>query len=252
VIELPLFIAAFFAGVFMFLAPCTLPIVPGYLAFISGVSLGKPLDEAARRRLRRMVLRNAFAFVIGFSLIFIALGASAGVLGAALGEWRFALARLGGIIIILFGITMLGLVRIPGLSGDFRLPMPRFLQLGRAESSFLIGALFALGWSPCIGPILGTILLFASTSATALEGALLLGTFSLGLGLPFLLTAVLIHEANTYLQRIGGFARALSLAGGLLLIALGALMLAGRMDLLITWGFGALDFLHYDALLQYL
>lgn len=251
-IDPSLWIGAFFAGVFMFLAPCTLPIVPGYLAFISGVSLGGTSDAALRRRARIKVLRNAVAFVLGFSFIFIALGASAGFFGAALGEWRFLLSQFGGAIIILFGITMLNLVRIPGLSVDWRMPTPRFLTLGRPESSFLIGVLFALGWSPCIGPILGTILLVASTSAVALQGALLLAVFSLGLSLPFILTALLIHEATGFLNRISWLVRVLSFMGGVFLILLGTLMLFGKMGLLIAWGYGLFDFIGYERLLNYL
>ena len=252
VIDLSLWIGAFFAGVFMFLAPCTLPIVPGYLAFISGVSLGGTQDEAARRRARVTVLHNALGFVIGFSLVFISLGASAGFVGAVLGEWRYILSRLGGAVVVLFGITMLGVVRVPWLSIDWRMPTPRFLTLGRPESSFLIGALFALGWSPCIGPILGTILLIASTSSVALQGALLLAVFSLGLSLPFLLTALLIHEATNFLGRISGFVRILSLVGSIFLIVLGLLMLFGKMNLLTLWGYGLFDFIGYDRLLNYL
>jgi cytochrome c-type biogenesis protein len=216
------------------------------------VSLGGPANSAGRARVRGAVLRNAVAFVLGFSLLFIALGASAGLLGGALGAWRPLLAQAAGAMIILFGITMLGIVRIPGLSGERHLPIPRFLSLGRVESSFLIGALFALGWSPCIGPILGTILLIASTEAMALQGAVLLGVFSLGLGIPFLLTALLIHGASSFLNRTGGLVRALSIAGGLFLIFLGVLMLLGRMDVLIAWGYGLFDFAGYERLLEYL
>lgn len=247
-----LWIGAFFAGVFMFLAPCTLPIVPGYLAFISGVSLGGTSDAVARRLARIKVLRNALAFVLGFSFVFIAFGASAGFIGAALGEWRFILARLGGAVIILFGITMLNVVRIPGLSIDWRMPTPRFLKLGRPESSFIIGAVFALGWSPCIGPILGTILLVASTSAVALQGALLLGVFSLGLAVPFILVGLLIHEATAFLGRIHVFVQILSITGGLFLLLLGTLMLLGQMDLLVVWGYRLFDFVGYERLLNYL
>lgn len=235
----------------MFLAPCTLPIVPGYLAFISGVTLRETGIEA-RRRARAVVFRNALAFTLGFSIIFILLGASAGFIGAALGEWRPILSRAGGAIIILFGLTMLGALRLPFLSGERHIPVPRALALGRPESSFLIGALFALGWSPCIGPILGTVLLVASTSSLALQGALLLAVFSLGLSLPFLLTALLIHEATGLLSRMSGFVRTLTIIGGALLVALGILMLMGRMDLLVTWGYGLFDFFGYERLLQYL
>jgi cytochrome c-type biogenesis protein len=236
----------------MFLAPCTLPIVPGYLAFISGVSLGGAQDNAARRRARAKVLFNALAFVIGFSLVFIAFGASAGFIGSVLGPWRGFLSRIGGILIILFGLTMLNLLEIPGLSIDWRMPTPRFVTLGRWESSLLIGALFALGWSPCIGPILGTILLIASSSSVAMQGALLLAVFSLGLSLPFLVTALLIHEATGILSSLSGFVKILSLMGGVFLLLLGVLMLLGRMDLLVTWGYGLFNFIGYDRLLQYL
>jgi cytochrome c-type biogenesis protein len=235
----------------MFLAPCTLPIVPGYLAFISGISLGKGLDDSARRQARALVLRNALSFVLGFSAVFILLGASAGFVGAALGPSRYLLARLGGLIIILFGVTMLG-VHVPLLSLERRITVPRFLSLGRPESSFLLGVLFALGWSPCIGPILGTILLIASTSSLVAEGAILLGIFSLGLALPFLLTAVLIYEATALFERIGMVVKLLSILGGLFLIFIGVLMLVGRMDLLIVWGYGLFDFLGYKRLLDYL
>lgn len=229
--------AAFLAGVLMFLAPCTLPIVPGYLAFIAG-GKGK-------------VVRNAVAFVIGFSVIFILLGTFAGFFGHLLGPWRGALARASGAIIILFGLTMLGFVRIPVIAGEKHMRIPHFLTLGRSESSFLIGVLFALGWSPCIGPILGSVLLFASTSATAAQGALLLGVFSLGLALPFILTALLLERAGAVFARWGRVARALSVAGGVLLIVLGVLILLGSMGLFVSW---ALQFFEpfYSPLLKYM
>lgn len=247
-IELSFLIAAFFAGVLMFLAPCTLPLVPGYLAFVSGVSLGRTPDAVARR----VVLRNALAFVVGFSIIFILLGTFAAFIGGVLGAWRFELARVAGVILIFFGLTMLGALRLPVISGEWHARIPRFLTLGRPESSFLIGALFAFGWSPCIGPILGSILLLASQSTTALFGALLLSVFSLGLALPFLLVALFFSHAQSFLGRWERAALMLQYVGGSVLVALGVLMLAGRMDLLIVWGYGLFDFLGYDRLLNYL
>jgi cytochrome c-type biogenesis protein len=239
--------AAFLAGLLMFLAPCTLPIVPGYLAFIAAVPEGSLQKKSARRR----VIINAFAFVMGFSLVFILLGTFAAALGSFLGPWRDTLARAAGAIIIIFGLTMLGLVRIPVLSGEKRMAIPHFLTIGKAHSSALIGALFALGWSPCIGPILGSILLLASTSATAPQGALLLAVFSLGLGVPFITTALLLERAGAAFARYSSFINALSIAGGVILIALGVLMLLGDMGVLVTWGFGAFDG-RYGALLQYM
>jgi len=229
----------------MFLAPCTLPIVPGYLAFIAGNPTGN--EQYKRRR----VLINAFAFVIGFSIIFILLGTFAAVLGGLLGPWRDTLGRVGGAIIILFGLTMLGIVRIPMLQTERRFALPHFLSIGRPESSFLIGALFALGWSPCIGPILGTLLLLASRSATAAQGAFLLAVFSVGLGAPFILSALMLERAGKFFNKYAAAAQALSYISGVLLIGIGILMLFGDMGLLVTWGFGFLQG-PYNALLQYM
>lgn len=230
----------------MFLAPCTLPIVPGYLAFIAGVPAGQA--GASRRR----IFINALAFVIGFSAVFIILGSFAAAIGALLGPWRSIIARGAGLIIILFGLTMLGAFNIPLLSGERRIRLPKWLSLGHPHSSFLIGALFALGWSPCIGPILGTILFLASATATALEGAALLGVFSLGLAIPFLLCAWLIGRAEGLVARAGAFTRVLSVLGGIVLIVLGALMLTNTMGLLVAWGFGIFDGAGYGRLLNYL
>jgi cytochrome c-type biogenesis protein len=232
--------AAFLAGILMFLAPCTLPIVPGYLAFIAGAG-------ASRRR----VVLNAIAFVLGFSIVFILLGTFAAEAGSFLGPWRDTLGRIAGAIIIIFGLTMLGVIRVPVLSAERRMAIPHFLTIGKVQSSGLIGALFALGWSPCIGPILGSILLFASGSATAAQGALLLAVFSLGLGLPFILTALLLNEAGALISRYSKFVNILSVVGGVVLILLGVLMLMGDMGLLVTWGFSALNG-PYSRLLQYM
>lgn len=238
--ELALVPAAFIAGVLMFLAPCTLPIVPAYLAFIAGGGGS-----------RKKVVVNAVAFVIGFSIIFILLGTFAATAGALLGPWRDTLSRVAGVLIIIFGLTMLGLVRIPAIQSEHRIAIPHFLTIGRPHSSFLIGALFAIGWSPCIGPILGTILLLASNSTTALQGALLLGVFSLGLGLPFIATAFLLERANTVFARSGKVTSWLEMLGGVVLIALGVLMIFGNMGLLVEWGFALLKE-PYHALLQYM
>lgn len=244
--DLPLVIGAFVAGVLMFLAPCTLPIVPGYLAFIAGVPAGQAGSN------RRRIFSNALAFVLGFSAVFITLGLFAGAIGALLGPWRDMLGQAAGALIILFGLTMLGVFNIPLLSGERRIRLPKWLSLGHPHSSFLIGALFALGWSPCIGPILGTILFLASASATAMQGALLLAIFSLGLAIPFLLCAWAIGRAEGFVQRAGPVTKVLSYIGGIILVLLGVLMLTGNMGLLISWGFGFFEAAGYKQLLNYL
>ena len=230
--------AAFLAGVLMFLAPCTLPIVPGYLAFIAGG--------------RGKVVRNAIAFVLGFSIVFILLGTFAGFFGALIGPWKGLIGRAAGVVIVLFGLTMLGLLRAPGLRGEHHIPMPKFLKVGHPQSSFLIGALFALGWSPCVGPILGSVLLFASTSSTALQGAILLAAFSFGLGLPFILTAIFLESLHNAFSHWGKFINMLSKIGGVVLVCVGVLMILGDMSLLVSWGYGLFNFIGYDRLLQYL
>lgn len=227
-ISTSLILSSFAAGLVMFVAPCTLPIIPAYLLFISGMSGEGEVTRVMRRRL----FLNAAAFTVGFSLVFMVLGMFASVLGAAVAPWRPILFRAAGILLIIFGAVLAG-VRLPAISAEWHLRLPRFVTLGRPESSFLAGALFAFGWSPCIGPILGTILFLASGSSTALQGALLLGVFSLGLAVPFLLSAMFIGYASASFAR---FARASAIfyrIAGMALIALGALFVSGRTDLLL-------------------
>jgi cytochrome c-type biogenesis protein len=230
--------AAFLAGLLMFLAPCTLPLVPGYLAFIAGGQ-------------RNRVVRNAVAFVFGFSLIFILLGISAGFLGSIVSPWHAYIARFAGIIFIFFGLVMLQ-VHIPFLSQTRTFRLPAIFSPGSILSSFLMGVLFALGWSPCIGPILGTILLVSSISASALSGTILLFVFSLGLSLPFILSAVFIDRIGMFFTRWAPFTSFLSVCGGIVLLLIGTLMLIGDMSLLVEWGNSLLGFLGYDRLLYYL
>ncbi len=249
-LEVGLIIPAFFAGLLMFLAPCTLPVIPGYLAFISGIPGGALVSP--NRDTRSRVFLNGIFFVLGFTVIFVLLGSLAGFFGASLGEYRALFARFGGAIIIFFGLTLVGVLRLPALFSGQHIQLPKFLTLGRWTSSFLIGALFALGWSPCIGPILGTILLLASSSTTALSGALLLLVFSAGLAVPMLLVAALIGEASASLSHVARFTGTLSVIGGTFLIGIGTLMLLGEYSLLVTYGYKIFDFIEYERLLDYL
>ena len=242
--------AAFLAGVLMFFAPCTLPIIPGYLAFIAGVPYGEIGKGGGRARKR--ILVNACAFVLGFSVVFILLGIFAGLIGSLLGSWREILARGAGLVVILFGLTMMGVLQISALTRERRIGLPRFLTVGKPESSFFIGALFALGWSPCIGPILGTVLLYASAHATALEGGLLLGVFSLGLGIPFLLSALLISQAGKAFARIAPKLNTLSVVGGVLLVIFGIMLLTGTLGYLVPTQFIENHMLGYGWFLAHL
>ena len=252
-----LILPSFIAGFLMFLAPCTLPLVPGYLGFIAGVSLTDLQDPKKRKAIKRKILWNGIMYVLGFSAVFIVLGGLlSDVVGAAFGGLRMTLARIGGLFILLLGLYMTGIFRhIPFLHFLDRtasLPVARNLTPGKPWSSFLFGATFALGWTPCIGPILGSILLLASTSATIWEGAFLLGVFSFGLGLPFLLIAAGIGHAAHAIRNISRFLPTLTVIGGLFIAFLGALMLFGHLEIWTGWVYRAFSFINYDALLEYL
>src|SRR3990167_107561 len=244
--------SSFFAGLLTFLAPCTLPLVPAYLGFISGVDQDALKNPETAKAARRKIFLNGVAFIVGFSLIFIAFGVLAGFAGVALAPFRVWLARIGGILVILFGLFMLGFFKLPFFQGEKRIPIPKWLTLGKPSSSLFIGGTFALGWTPCVGPILGSILLLAGTSGTALQGALLLSVFSLGLAVPFLLIALSFSRATAYIDATSKYLKGISVVGGVFLILLGALLVTDNFGLTIQYGYELFDFINYDKLLEFL
>jgi cytochrome c-type biogenesis protein len=249
-----LLIPAFIAGLVMFLAPCTLPLVPGYLAFISGSSYGQVADRKSSGQMRWRIFLNGLFFVIGFSVVFIVLGMFAGLLGGALGSsYRLWFTRIGGVFIIAFGLMMLDVIRIPFLGKEMRL-LPDSLTKARGTvgSSFLLGAGFGAGWTPCIGPVLGSILFLASGSGTVWQGGLLLFVFAIGQAIPFLLIALFFGHAVATIKKLSPYLRYVSLIGGIFLIVLGVLMLVNRAGLLLSYGYRLFSFINYDALLDYL
>jgi len=245
-------VASFFAGLLTFLAPCTLPIIPAYLGFISGVNRKELENPALAKTARRKIFFNGLAFIAGFSFIFILLGVFAGFAGAALAPYRLWLTRLGGILVILFGLFLLGLFQIPLFQSEKRIPIPHWLTLGKPFSSFFIGGTFALGWTPCVGPILGSILFLAGSSGTILEGGVLLAIFSFGFSLPFLFVAALFSKATTYIQTISKYLQGISILGGIFLILLGILLLTDNFGLIIQSGYELFDFINYEKILNYL
>ena len=247
-LDVSLAAAAFIAGLLMFLAPCTLPLVPGYLAFISGV---KQKDALHIKASRAKIRRNAVAFVVGFSVIFISFGILAGFFGSFIGQYRQLLSQIGGVFIIGFGLLMLNVISISPLMRTHTLTLPRFITPGESLSAFLIGSIFALGWTPCVGPVLASVLLIATTNGTVLSGALLLAIFSLGLAIPFLLTAVLYAQASVYIAKYSYIAKLTSVIGGLFLIGIGVLLLFGNFGLLVLYGFEAMNALGIGDLLDY-
>jgi len=183
---------AFVAGLISFLSPCVLPLIPSYLSLITGMSVQDLSDRAVAAKVRLHVSLHAVLFILGFSLVFITLGASATAVGQLLLEHQRWLQRLGGILVLALGAVLAGVVKIPFLSREKRLSLAQHPTgfLG----SFLIGAVFAFGWSPCVGPILASILVLAGTSERLSEGVLLLVSYSIGLGLPFFLAALATHH----------------------------------------------------------
>lgn len=250
--DLSLAIPAFIAGLLTFLAPCTLPLVPAYLGFISGVSQ-KELGQTKRLgRIKAKIFLNGLFFILGFSVIFVLIGTLVGFVGTTLAQFRPWLSRIGGILVILFGLFMLNVVKLPWLGREIRLKTPSFFTAGKPLNSFALGFSFGLGWTPCVGPVLGAILTLAAVQATAIQGGLLLGVFSLGLAIPFLLIAAIIESASNFIFKAGRFLRIVSIIGGLFLIFLGLLLLTNRFSLWIAFFYRLFDFINYDRLLEYL
>lgn len=250
-----LVIPSFIAGILTFLAPCTLPLVPGYLGFISGVSLNEIQDPQQLKNVRWKIFLNGVFFILGFSAVFILLGTLAGLGGSALAPYRAWLARIGGLIVIFFGLYMIGLFKLPlfkFLESEKRIQAGGFLRPGHLFSSFIFGATFAFGWTPCVGPILGSILVFASASATVGQGALLLSVFSLGLAVPFLLVAFGIGSASEYLKKVRKYLNAISIIGGIFLILLGFVLFTNQLSAWIGFFYRFFDFVNYEKLLNYL
>ena len=240
-----LIFSAFIAGLLTFLAPCTLPLVPGYLAFISGISI-EELEKKDSKNLRKKFFLSGLLFVVGFSVVFISFGILAGSLGSALIQYRIWMTRIGGILVIFFGLFMMGLFKLPVLSKERRLSLSSRMEKGRYINSFLLGLAFAVGWTPCVGPVLGSILILASSSSTAFSGGVLLLVFSIGLAVPFLIVSVAAGWAVSYIQKIQKYLNVVSIVGGIFLIIVGILLLTNNFGLLISWGFRALEFLGYE------
>ena len=222
-------LAALAAGIVSFLSPCVLPLVPAYVSFVAGHSYQRRRHLHADERFAALGMSGLF--VMGFSTVFIAFGASASALGQLMLRYRYEANLAAGVIVIAFGLFMLGLWRfLPWLQRDLR-PHPR-LERGNPFAVFVLGVAFALGWTPCIGPVLGAIL---AVSAVGASGVQLLAAYALGLGVPFLLAAFFADRIARLLGRLRGVGAALQIGGGLVLIVLGAAMLTGQLGVFSLW-----------------
>lgn len=221
------FFVAFAAGVLSFLSPCVLPLVPSYLGFLTGMTL----EEMGGRR--RLAMTHALLFVFGFALVFVLLGASATALGSALKYYQVWLQRIGGVLIILFGLYAMGVFKLGFLQAEKRLHIER-KPLGYL-GSVLVGMAFAAGWTPCIGPILGGILGMAATQDDVSRGMSLLGAYSAGLAVPFLAAAWAMESFLDWFQRFRRYLPWVMRASGILLIFVGLLMVTGEFTRLAGW-----------------
>ena len=215
------------AGLLSFLSPCVLPIVPGYLCFLAGTSLDK-ITSGEDASKERNAFYFALSFVIGFSTVFILLGASATLLSGLIYEYLDILRVVGGIIIIIFGIHFMQIIQLPFLNRDTRYQIESYRP--GIVGSYVIGLSFAFGWTPCIGPILGSVLSIAASSETVTYGIILLMLYSAGLGIPFLLAAYAINGFMTFLSKIRNYIRVIEIFTGVLLVIFGILILTNRIQ----------------------
>jgi cytochrome c-type biogenesis protein len=223
--------AAFVAGVLSFISPCVLPLIPGYISFVSGATL-EEMREGTRSS-RRQVLITSLAFVLGFSIVFVALGASASAVGRFMFRNAPILEKIAGAIIIVFGLHLMGVFRLRFLEVEKRLQSNR--KPAGPLGALLVGLAFAFGWTPCIGPILGGILLVAGSRETVAEGVVLLAVYSLGLGVPFLLTSLAIDRFFLVSKAIRRHYHTIELVSGGLLVAVGVLIFTDQLTVIVRY-----------------
>ncbi len=218
---------SFLAGVLSFLSPCVLPLLPSYVTFITGMSFEEMTSGEDRKRVLYLTFTNSMVFVLGFSTVFIAMGASSSLLGQLLFEYQDVIRIVGGVLVIIFGLFITGLLKM-----DFLMQERKFHLQGRPAGyigTFVIGMTFAAGWTPCIGPMLGSILVVASTKGSAAEGIKLLTVYSAGLAVPFLIAAMAFNTFLSYTKIINRYMRGIMVFSGVLLIAFGLLLLTNKV-----------------------
>lgn len=221
------------AGLASFLSPCVLALVPAYVGYLSGRSVS-PSGEAVENRW--VTFSHGIAFVVGFSVVFVGLGAAASAIGSLLYDMRHWLSRIGGVLVIVFGLHTMGVINIPFLDYDTRRQVRPSPGLGYLSSA-LMGVFFSAGWAPCVGPVLGAILTLAISSASVSQGALLLSAYSVGMAVPFLVAALGIGRAAELMRNHGKLIRSVSVVTGVVLVLIGVLLLTGTMERLASLGF---------------
>ncbi|TAL09851.1 MAG: cytochrome c biogenesis protein CcdA [Nitrospirae bacterium] len=229
--DVSLFIA-FAAGLLSFVSPCVLPLVPSYITYITGLTLEELTSETERARVRGVIIVNSLLFIAGFSSVFIAFGASASLVGQLLTTYQDFIRKLGGALIVLFGLYVMGVLKIKFLMNEMRVHLKS--RPAGYVGSVLVGVAFAAGWTPCVGPILGTILVYASTTDSMLTGVKLLASYSLGIGLPLFITALAVDSFLNYFKKLRGYMYGISVASGIFLVLVGVLIYTNSLTLLTS------------------
>jgi len=237
-----LLIGSFIAGVLTFLAPCTFPLIPAYIGFITGDG----------KLTKLQTIRNGALFVLGFMGVFVVLGVFASSLASVFTpSVRLLISRIAGVFILIWGLEMMGIFKHKIFQITWT-PKIKGLKAGTAQSSVLLGILLGVGWTPCVGPILGTILTFLINQGTVTDGAILMFVFSIGLAIPFLITALLLAQGRQLLQKVETATPIIRIISGLFLVIIGILFITNSLEVLGRFVFKALDFINYDRILDYL
>ncbi len=226
--------AAFSAGLLSFISPCVLPLVPSYLSYITGLSVENLAKAEERERFKSAIIFNSLLFIAGFSTVFIAFGASASLIGQVLYEYQDVIRKVGGMLIIVFGLYLLGILKLNFLMTERRLMHFESRPVGYV-GSYLIGTAFAAGWTPCVGPVLGTILAYASTTESMSGGVMLLSAYSFGLGLPFFLTAFGMDTFLSCFKSLRTYLGGVSFVSGTLLILVGVMIFTDSVTLFTSF-----------------
>jgi cytochrome c-type biogenesis protein len=226
-------IAAFSAGLLSFVSPCVLPLVPSYISYITGLSIEQLTDASERVKFKKAIVLNALLFIAGFSTVFIAFGASASFIGDIFTIYNEFIRKVGGVLVVVFGLYLLGILNLNFLKIEHRYQF-RNRPTGYV-GSFVIGIAFAAGWTPCVGPVLGGILMYAATTESLLNGVLLLSFYSLGLGLPFLITALGVDKFLAYFKNVRAYLWGVSTVSGIFLIIVGIMIYANSMTLISSF-----------------
>jgi len=230
--ELSIFVA-FSAGLLSFVSPCVLPLIPSFVTYITGLTFEDITSSKDRGRVRSITIVNSLAFIGGFTTIFVLFGGSATLIGQVLLAYQDLIRKIGGILIIIFGLYIMGLLKLGFLSSEKKIHIEN--KPAGYLGSFIVGTAFAAGWTPCVGPILGSLLLYASTTGSVVKGMGLLAVYSLGLGLPLFISSLAINTFLSTFKVISRYMRWITLLSGAFLLVLGIMIFTNSFTLLTAW-----------------